>query len=118
MKEREMTLNSATSHVRSCRWFINPNPGFRRQLVSYQNELKKSGAELKELVLEKPVVELPTPVHKKELPDIKKHTLSPQPVTSKHFLPKHAQGVIFKSRERPVVPASSFIDDRRKSCTN
>ena len=41
-----MTLNSASDHVRSRRWFINPNPGFRKQLVQYSNELKKEGLEL------------------------------------------------------------------------
>ena len=30
MKEREMNFSSALSHVTSRRWFINPNPGFRR----------------------------------------------------------------------------------------
>ena len=84
--------------------------------------MKKSGAELKELVLEEPTVRVttPSPIQRKELPDIKKHAMSPQPKTGKHFLPSHAQGVLFKSREmvKPVVGPSSFIDERRKSFNN
>ena len=32
MKEHGMALNPATQLVRSRRWFINPNPGFVKQL--------------------------------------------------------------------------------------
>jgi len=38
-----MSLSAAISHVRSKRWFINPNPGFLRQLQRYQGELKNTG---------------------------------------------------------------------------
>lgn len=35
MVEYGMTLNEAMQHTRKCRYFINPNDGFRRQLQAF-----------------------------------------------------------------------------------
>lgn len=35
MQEHGMSLIDATQHVRKCRYFINPNDGFRRQLQGF-----------------------------------------------------------------------------------
>ena len=39
MAEHGLPLNAAMSLVRSKRWFINPNPGFIKQLQAYEREL-------------------------------------------------------------------------------
>jgi len=36
MKEYQLTLQEAISHVKKCRNIINPNPGFRKQLHTYE----------------------------------------------------------------------------------
>ena len=40
MKEKGMSLSEATNLTRSKRWFINPNPGFVRQLKAFEKELE------------------------------------------------------------------------------
>jgi protein-tyrosine phosphatase len=39
MKKYNLSLKTAFEHVRSCRWFVNPNPGFCRQLKQFEKEL-------------------------------------------------------------------------------
>ena len=41
MRKYGLSLQTAIEHTRSCRWFINPNPGFVRQLRSFERELDK-----------------------------------------------------------------------------
>ena len=40
MKEHGLSFSAAFKFVKNKRCFINPNEGFRRQLVHYQNELE------------------------------------------------------------------------------
>ena len=39
MQEHGMSYLDAMQHVRKCRWFINPNDGFKRQLQTFNREL-------------------------------------------------------------------------------
>ncbi|CDW74386.1 UNKNOWN [Stylonychia lemnae] len=39
MQEHGMTFLDGMQHVRKCRWFINPNDGFKRQLQAFNREL-------------------------------------------------------------------------------
>ena len=39
MSEHGLLLNAALQFVRNKRWFINPNPGFIKQLQSFEREL-------------------------------------------------------------------------------
>ncbi len=39
MQEHGMAYLDAMQHVRKCRWFINPNDGFKRQLQQFSREL-------------------------------------------------------------------------------
>lgn len=39
MQEHGLTYLDALQHVRKCRWFINPNDGFKRQLQAFNREL-------------------------------------------------------------------------------
>ena len=41
MREHGMSMNAAMQLTRSKRWFINPNPGFRKQLQKYAQELEQ-----------------------------------------------------------------------------
>jgi hypothetical protein len=41
MKYFGQPLQEAMAHVRSKRWFINPNAGFKRQLGNYDKFLAK-----------------------------------------------------------------------------
>jgi len=41
MRKYDLSLKTAIDHCRSCRWFINPNPGFVRQLRAFERELEK-----------------------------------------------------------------------------
>ena len=40
MRAHELSLPEATSYLRSKRWFIQPNPGFIKQLQQYQKEIR------------------------------------------------------------------------------
>ena len=40
MRQHELNLSEATSYLRSKRWFIQPNPGFIKQLQQYQKEIR------------------------------------------------------------------------------
>jgi len=41
MKSKNMTYNEALDYVRSKRGIVNPNPGFKRQLMEYEKLLKQ-----------------------------------------------------------------------------
>ena len=41
MRKHDLSLKDALNYVKACRWFINPNPGFMRQLKVVEKELDK-----------------------------------------------------------------------------
>ena len=43
MREKGLSLNEAINTTRAKRWFINPNPGFMRQLRAFEKELEMKG---------------------------------------------------------------------------
>jgi len=48
MQEHGMSYTEAMKFVKAARWFINPNEGFRKQLLQFQRELKMKGKMPKE----------------------------------------------------------------------
>ena len=49
MKEYGMKFAQAHLHVRNQRWFICPNPGFKKQLLAFEKELKNIESQPKEI---------------------------------------------------------------------
>ena len=39
MQKHNASMQQCTDHVRAQRWFINPNPGFKKQMKLYEREL-------------------------------------------------------------------------------
>ena len=39
MKKYDLSLKDSLNYIRACRWFINPNAGFMRQLRNVEKEL-------------------------------------------------------------------------------